>query len=75
MHMDFAIDMKCETACTDGRKIYFGPSFLSNLSDDELDFILMHEIMHCALQHCLRTGDRDPEAFNIACDIVVNSNI
>jgi predicted metal-dependent peptidase len=75
MHMDFAIDMKCETAATDGRKIYFGPSFLNNLSDDELDFIMMHEIMHCALQHCLRTGDRDPEAFNIACDIVVNSNI
>jgi len=75
MHMDFAIDMKCETAATDGRKIYFGPSFLNNLSDDELDFIMMHEIMHCALQHCLRTGDRDPEAFNIASDIVVNSNI
>ncbi len=75
MHMDFAIDMECETACTDGRKIYFGPSFLDNLDDDELDFIMMHEVMHCALQHCTRCNDRDPEAFNIACDIVVNSNI
>ena len=75
MHMDFAIDMECETACTDGRKIYFGPTFLDNLDDDELDFIMMHEVMHCALQHCTRGNDRDQEAFNIACDIVVNSNI
>jgi len=75
MHMDFAIDLKCETACTDGRKIYFGPSFLNNLDDDELDFIMMHEVMHCALQHCTRGNDLDHDAFNIACDIVVNSNI
>ena len=75
MHMDFAIDTGCETACTDGRKIYFGPSFLNNLDDDELDFIMMHEVMHCALQHCIRGKDYDQEAFNIACDIVVNSNI
>lgn len=75
MHMNFAIDTGCETACTDGRKIYFGPSFLNNLDDDELDFIMMHEVMHCALQHCNRGKDYDQEAFNIACDIVVNSNI
>lgn len=75
MHMDFAIDLKCKTACTDGRKIYFGPSFLNNLDDDELDFIMMHEVMHCVLQHCTRGNDLDPNAFNIACDIVVNSNI
>lgn len=36
---------------------------------------MMHEILHVVLQHCLRRGDRDSEQFNIACDIVVNSNI
>lgn len=75
MHMDFALDAKCETACTDGRKIYFGPAFLDELSDGELDFVMMHEILHCALQHCSRDGERDHEVFNVACDIVVNSNI
>lgn len=30
---------------------------------------------YVVLQHCLRQGDRDSEQFNIACDIVVNSNI
>lgn len=75
MHMIYAVDEKCETAATDGYRIYFGPDFLDGLSDRELDFVLMHEILHIALQHCIRQGERDNEKFNIACDIVVNSNI
>ena len=75
MHMVFALTDECETACTDGVRIWFNPEFLESLSDSELDFVLMHEILHVVLQHCLRTGDRQPERFNIACDIVVNSNI
>lgn len=75
MHMVYSIDESCETAATDGRRIYFGPKFLDELSDSELDFVMMHEILHAVLQHCLRQGDRDNERFNMACDIVVNSNI
>lgn len=75
MHLNFSIDSQCGTACTDGDKIYFDPSFLDKISDDELDFILMHELLHIVFDHCARTGDRDNELFNIACDIVVNSNI
>ena len=75
MHMRYAIDEECETAATDGVRIYFGPDFLDEINDAELDFIMMHEILHCALQHCLRVGGRDDEMFNVACDIVVNSNI
>lgn len=75
MHMVFSVDENCETAATDGRRIIFGPKYLDELSDPELDFIMMHEILHVVLQHCFRQGDRDNEQFNIACDIVVNSNI
>lgn len=75
MHMIYSIDESCETAATDGRRIIFGPRFLDELGDSELDFIMMHEILHVILQHCLRRGDRNNEQFNIACDIVVNSNI
>lgn len=75
MHMLFALDEECETAATDGRRIYFSPKFLDEISDTELDFVMMHEILHVVLQHCLRHGDRDAIEFNIACDIVVNSNI
>lgn len=75
MHMILALDEECDTAATDGYRIYFGPKFLDEISDSELDFIMMHEILHVVLQHCERDGDRDQEVFNIACDIVVNSNI
>ena len=75
MHMRFALDDSIKTAATDGERIIFSPKFLDSLSDRELVFILMHEIMHVALRHVSRNGGRNDYQFNIACDIVVNSNI
>jgi predicted metal-dependent peptidase len=48
---------------------------MEELSDKELEFVLMHEILHVVLRHCARGKNYDPFLFNIACDIVVNSNI
>ena len=75
MHLKYSLDLECQTAYTDGEKIAFSPSFMDELSDSELDFVMMHEIMHVALLHCFRGTDFDKELFNVACDIVVNSNI
>lgn len=75
MHMIYAVSEEIETACTDGVRITFGIDFLNSLSDSELDFVMMHEILHVVLQHCFRGDVEDPEAYNIAADIVVNSNI
>lgn len=75
MHMRYGIDEATETAYTDGQRIVFGMAFLDSLSDSELDFVMMHEILHVVLQHCRRGKELEPERFNIACDIVANSNI
>lgn len=75
MHAAFSLDEELSTAATDGNNISFAPSFMDEIDDGELDFVLMHEIMHIALGHCFRQEDRDNYYFNIACDIVVNSNI
>lgn len=76
LHMGFAVDTMCETAYTDGNAIVFCPDFIDTLSDSELEFVLMHEVMHAALNHCGRgMSGKDYDAFNTACDIVVNSNI
>lgn len=75
MHVRFALNEEVRTAGTDGTFIMFNPAFMQKLSDEELDFILMHEVMHMALRHCTRNRDKDQVLFNIACDIVVNSNI
>jgi predicted metal-dependent peptidase len=75
MHMIYSLDEGAETAYTDGDRIAFSPKFMEELSDKELEFVLMHEILHVVLRHCARGKNYDPFLFNIACDIVVNSNI
>lgn len=74
LHLGFSL-AKCGTAATNMVKVYFDPEFVEELSDNELDFVLMHEVLHCALQHCLRGREKNTFFFNLACDIVVNSNI
>lgn len=65
----------CGTAMTDMHRIIFDPDFADDLSDEALKFVLMHEVMHCVLKHCTRGKELIPLIYNIACDIVVNSNI
>ena len=60
------------TAATDGKKVYFNPKFLATLSPNELDGVMLHEVLHAALLHNERRGERDPILWNIAADIVVN---
>ena len=63
------------TAATDGKNIYYNPDFLLPLSPSEQDGLLLHEVLHAALLHCLRRGVRDSFRWNIAADIVVNGMI
>ena len=65
----------CGTACTDMTNLLFDPSFARALSDGELEFVMLHEVLHCVLQHCRRGKGFHGELFNTACDIVVNSAI
>lgn len=66
----------CGTACTDGKRLIFDPEFSEQLNtEQEMLFVILHEVLHCVLEHCTRTGTRDSELFNVACDIVVNSII
>ncbi len=75
MRMIFTVDENVDTAYTDGTRIVFGTGFLEKLSDEELDFVMMHELLHVVLQHCARGKELNQNLFNIACDIVINSNI
>lgn len=66
---------QCDTACTDGERLIFDSKFAERLSDKEMQFVILHEIMHCVLNHCFRSKSLNNLLFNIACDIVVNSII
>jgi len=52
------------------REIYLNPR--AGLSDDELRFVLAHELLHVALRHHARREWRDPYLWNVACDFVIN---
>ena len=72
MHMKFALDVTCETAYTDGRRIAFNPDFLKELDNEELQFVLMHEVLHVVLQHCFRRqSDYEAEAFDIRKSLIL----
>jgi predicted metal-dependent peptidase len=61
-----------DTLATDGRVLQYHPPFVTGLSPDELVGVLAHEVMHNALAHPARRGDRDHEKWNIACDLAIN---
>ena len=60
-------------AGTDGVTLYYQPErFAKEFTEPERVFVLVHELLHVVLFHCLRRGIRDPKRWNIACDHVVN---
>ena len=76
MHVKMNLSYEKETAWSDfTEKLYFNPNFLEQISDRELDYVLMHLILHIALKHLQRKGDYEDICYEQAADIVVNSNI
>ena len=65
-------DVRCETAMTDGKSIFFDIAFLSELTDDEGVFVLGHEVWHVVMMHFLRGTGKEHTLFNIATDMEVN---
>lgn len=59
-------------AATNGTTIIFNPNFMDTLTDDELLFLYLHEIMHVVLLHFSRVGNRDRMLWNCAGDYVIN---
>lgn len=60
------------TAATDGTRIYYDPAYLGTLTVRQVQGLLMHEVLHCALRHVPRRQLRNPELWNFAADVVVN---
>ena len=65
----------CSTMATDGTHIFWCESFVNESSHEELEFVLMHEALHCTWAHHLRRNDRNPELWNIATDYAINGEL
>ena len=69
------VDHRCPTASTDGKRVFFNPHFLNDLTEEERMTILAHEIWHCGLSHFEREHGRieDHRMWNHAIDHEVNA--
>ena len=65
----------CPTAATDGRFFFYNKEFIDSLDDEELIFLMGHEVLHNVYDHMDRRGSRDPRLWNIANDYVVNMDL
>ncbi|MGV6851533.1 MAG: vWA domain-containing protein [bacterium] len=62
----------CKTTATDARKLYYNRSYILQLDNDELQFVLTHEALHCGLLHFVRRGSRTQHLWDLACDFAIN---
>lgn len=55
--------------------LVYDDEFMKTLTLGEMTFCFIHEVLHIVMQHSIRRGGRDPEMWNIACDLFINSTI
>jgi predicted metal-dependent peptidase len=72
MAMEEETQGRTRTMATDGRSIFYDQAFVKGCSDLELIGLLAHEVMHPAMQHHTRRGDRDLALWNDAADYAIN---
>ncbi len=62
----------CPTTATDMSRVYFNPDYMDALGIRQIEFVLAHEALHCALSHFTRRGHRDKRRWDLACDLAIN---
>ncbi len=63
---------KVPTAATNGTHLLINPEYWSKLNPKTQIGLLLHEVMHVALDHMSRLENRDHKSWNIAADHVIN---
>lgn len=71
-HIDIVENNGFETACTNGRVIYYNASFMKSLKKGQRNYVLLHELIHIILLHFRRHKRKEEEIWNVAADYVVN---
>ena len=68
-----AADAKwCRTSGTDARKLYYNADYIDAINIDQVQFVLAHEALHCALSHFARRQHRNRHRWDVACDQAIN---
>ncbi|MCR5223023.1 MAG: VWA-like domain-containing protein [Lachnospiraceae bacterium] len=71
-HFEIRESRLVSTAGTDGRVILYNRKFFQELSREECNYVLMHELMHIILRHPYRAFGKQEKIWNVSADYVVN---
>jgi predicted metal-dependent peptidase len=72
MKIKYVYTYRFDTAAIDGGTMFINPLFFNMLSPKAIQFVVMHELMHCMLLHFLRMMGRNHETWNQATDFEIN---
>jgi len=75
LRLDLVEDNSFETMATDGQTLQYNSKYVDKLSIKEMLGVLAHEVMHSALGHIWRQGNRDHQKWNIAADYAINHSL
>lgn len=64
------MDISVAAVAVDTQEIYINASV--PMTDEEMKFLIAHELLHVGLSHFTRRQGRDPYLWNVACDYVIN---
>lgn len=72
LNLQLEQDYNTDTAATDGKSFFYNPNFIKSLDEGERNWVVVHEVLHPALKHLWRQGDRQHEKWNYACDYAIH---
>ena len=72
MYLKYVSVPQIKKISTNGRCIYFNPDFIEKLYPDELNYILIHQILHIVYGHIWCQRDVRGADYHFACDIFIN---
>lgn len=72
LNMQVIITDTVKTAATNGKYIKFNPAFCEELDDEQLKFLMAHEVFHPMFEHNFRLKGRNHKKWNMAGDYVIN---
>lgn len=63
----------CKTTATDARSIYYSADYIAELNPKQVQFMLAHDALHCALSHFARRQHRNKHRWDVATDFAINA--
>ena len=66
---------KIATMATDGYNLLYNDKFVDEITQKQVEGVIVHEVEHVLKEHHLRQGDREQIKWNYACDYNINPRV